>query len=255
MAPVKSRQGTTQPEYEAGEKQVIFREQQDSYTHFPSLGQLGIPAGCNMASSIHRDSDDSRRLNNLILYFVPMAEGLLNDTWALVTGNKTADRGAEFTAKAAEFLPQLTEISFRIIDKKIKFDTEHNLQNSYHQAYEDIKDQNQSITAWLESRKRADLFEDAWLSGDSDSVILFDLQAKAMRKRCRELARDELVGRLHLADSTGRMTAYVREYAQATVELMVLNYTLNSGEMASQELQRQHLDALFLEAAERLGLA
>lgn len=255
MAPLKSRQKTTQPEYEAGENQVILHEHQDSYTHSTGLGQLGIAAGCNMASSIDGESDDSRRLNNLISYFDPMAKDLLHDTWALVTGSKTADRGAEFTAKAAEFLPQLTEISFRIIDKKIKFETERNLHNSYHQAYEDIKDQNQSITAWLKSRKRADLFEDAWLSGDSDSVILFDLQAKAMRKRCRELARDELVGRLYLADSSRRMTAYVRGYSEATVELMVLNYTLNSGEMASQELQQQHLDALFLESAERLGLA
>lgn len=208
-----------------------------------------------MASSIHRESDDSRRLNRLLLSFVPMAEGLLNDTWALVTGNKMADRGAEFTAKAAEFLPQLTEISFRISDNKTKFDTERNLQDSCHRAYEDVKDQNQSITAWLKSRKRADLFEDAWLSGDSDSFILMDLQAKAMRRRCQELARDELVGRLHLVNSTGRMTAYVREYAQATVELMVLNYTLNSGEMASQALQQQHLNTLAVEAAERLGLA
>lgn len=184
-----------------------------------------------------------------------MAEDLLNDTWALVTGNKPADRGAELTAKAAEFLPQLTEISLRISDNKTKFDTELNVHDSFRLAYEDVKDQNQSLTAWLKSRERADLFEDAWLAGDSDSLILLDLQAKAIRRRYQELARDELVGRLHLMDSTGRMTSYVREYAQATVELMVLNCTLNSGEMASKEGQQHHFNTLILDAAERLGLA
>lgn len=208
-----------------------------------------------MASSIHGDSDDSIHLSNMILYFVPMAEDLLNDTWALVTGNKTADRGAELTAKAAQFLPQLTEISLRISDNKTKFDTELNVHGSFHLAYEDIKAQSQSLTAWLKSRERADLFEDAWLAGDSDSLILMDLQAKAIRRRCQDLARDELVGRLHLVDSTGRMTAYVREYAGATVELMVLNRTLNSGEIASKEGQQQQLNTLILDAAERLGLA
>lgn len=208
-----------------------------------------------MASSVHGDPDADNHFDMMILSFVPMAEDLLSDLWGSVTGNETADKDAESTAQAAEFLPQLTEISLRISDNKTKVDTERSLQDCIRPIHKGLGSQIKSLTAWLKSRERADAFEDACLAGDSDSAILIDLRTKAVRRCCHSLAWDELFFKLHLVDSAGRMTAYIRQYAEAVAELMVLKYMLASGEVASRERQQEHLNTLMLEAAERLGLA
>lgn len=206
-----------------------------------------------MASLIPEDPDGNHHLDTRIMSFVPMAEDLLNDTWALVMGSDATGRDAEFIAKAAGFLPQLTEISLRISDSKTKADAERSLQDSICLIHKGLGDQIKSFKAWLKSPELVDAFEDSCLAGDSTSAILIDLRTKAVLGCCHALEWDELVYKLHLVDSAGRMTAYVRQYMEAVVELIVLKKTLDSGEMASKERQQEHLNTLMLDAAERLG--
>lgn len=206
-----------------------------------------------MASSIQEGPDVDHHFDTTVLSFVPMTEDLLHDTWALVMGTDATGRDAKFTAKAAEFLPQLTEISLRISDSKTKADAERSLQEFIYPIHTSLRDQIKSFKAWLKSPQLVDAFEDSCLAGDSTSAILIDLRTKAVLRCCQALEWDELVCKLHLVDSAGRMTAYVRQYMEAVVELIVLKKTLDSGEMASKERQLEHLNTLMLDAAERLG--
>lgn len=202
-----------------------------------------------MASSIHGDADGSPPIVGILISMLAsMAEDVLKDTWALVTGNNTA-------GKAAELSSQLTEISLRLSDNKTKFNTERNLQYTDHLIHKGIRDQSKTLRTWLKSRERADAFEDACLTGDSESAILIDLKTKAVR-RCRQVLEVyELVYKLSLAHSTERMRTYDQQYGQAVMELIVLNSTLTSGEMASPKHQQQHLDTLIAVAEECLRRA
>lgn len=177
-----------------------------------------------------------------------MVDDVLNETWAFVTGNNTVGRDAGFSAKAAEFSSQLTEIGLRLSDIKTKIDTERNLEDQIRQICNGIRDQRDSLMTWLRSREFADALEDACLAGDLDFAILADLQARAARRCCGLSAFDELMYRVYLTDSLGRMKTYIRQYTAAILELIVLNDTLHSGKLASLKRQQQDLNMLFLGA-------
>lgn len=203
-----------------------------------------------MSSSIHEDPDHDHHFDVLVSSLVPMVDDVLNDTWAFVTGNNTAGRDAEFSAKAAEFSPKLTEISLRLNDVKTKIDTERNHEDHIRRICKDIRDHRDGLMNLLRSGECADALEDACLAGDLDFAILVDLQAKAVRRYCRLSAFDELVYRMHLTDSLGRMKTYIRQYTQAILDLIALNDTLHSGKLASLKRQQQDLNMLLLGAVD-----
>lgn len=208
-----------------------------------------------MSSSIHGGSDHDDHFNTLVSSLIPMVDDLLNETWAFVAGNNTIGRDAEFSARAAEFSSQLTEISFRLSDMKAKIDTECNLEDQIRQVCEDIRDHRDGLMTWLQSPEFADTLEDACLAGDLDFAIFVDLQAKAGRRCCGLSVFDELMYRMRLADSLGRMKIYVRQYADAILELIVLNDRLHNGKLASLKRHQQDLNMLLLGAADTVRRA
>ncbi|KAG6367699.1 hypothetical protein INS49_001894 [Diaporthe citri] len=208
-----------------------------------------------MSSSIHGDPDHDHHFDALVSSLIPMVDNVLNETWAFVMGNNTAGRDAEFSAKAAEFSPQLTEISLRLSDIKAKMDTERNLESHIRLVCKDITDHRDSLMTLLQSRECADALEDACLAGDLDYAIQVDLQAKAVRRCCRLSAFDELMYRVHLVDSLGRMKTYIRQYTQAILELILLNDKLHNGKLVSLKRQQQDLNMLLHGAADTLRRA